>query len=74
MARLEGRASTGARHASSSAPARWDDGLRPLRRPRASSATARCRRKFLRFFPDGFRDESYLEWERAYKWQAHEND
>jgi hypothetical protein len=32
----------------------------------------RCRRKFLRFFPGGFRDETYLDWERGYKWQAHE--
>src|SRR3954451_20072644 len=32
----------------------------------------RCRRKFLRYFPDGFRDETYLEWERNYKWAAHE--
>lgn len=31
-----------------------------------------ARRKFLRFFPDGFRDETYLEWERNYKWAAHE--
>ena len=38
----------------------------------ASSAAIRCRRKFLRFFPDGFRDETYLEWERDYKWEAHE--
>jgi len=30
-----------------------------------------CRRKFLRFFPHGFRDETYLEWERNYKWNAH---
>ena len=30
-----------------------------------------CRRKFLRVFPDGFRDERYLAWERDYKWQAH---
>lgn len=34
-------------------------------------AVARCRRKFLRIFPDGFRDETYLAWERDYKWQAH---
>ena len=33
---------------------------------------ARCRRKFLRFFPDGFKDETYLDWERDYKWQTHE--
>ena len=30
-----------------------------------------CRRKFLEFFPDGFRDSTYLETERAYKWDAH---
>lgn len=32
----------------------------------------RCRRKFLRFFPGGFQDETYLDWERDYKWRAHE--
>jgi len=32
----------------------------------------RCRRKFLRFFPGGFRDEKYVEWERGYKWETHE--
>lgn len=37
------------------------------------SETARgCREKFLRFFPNGFRDEKYIAWERGYKWQAHE--
>jgi len=30
----------------------------------------RAERKFLRFFPDGFRDETYLAWERDYKWEA----
>jgi hypothetical protein len=30
-----------------------------------------CRRKFLRYFPGGFRDETYLDWERDYKWEAH---
>jgi hypothetical protein len=42
----------------------------------SSSALAagplRCRRKFLRFFPHGFGDETYLAWEREYKWQTHE--
>lgn len=33
---------------------------------------ARCRRKFLRFFPGGFEDETYLDWERDYKWDTHE--
>ena len=32
----------------------------------------RCRRKFLRFFPGGFADETYIDWERGYKWEAHE--
>lgn len=35
------------------------------------SGPARCRRKFLRFFPKGFRDETYLAWERDYKWETH---
>ena len=33
---------------------------------------ARCRKHFLHYFPDGFRDETYLDWERDYKWAAHE--
>jgi hypothetical protein len=32
----------------------------------------RCRRKFLRFFKQGFYDETYIDWERGYKWAAHE--
>ena len=31
----------------------------------------RCRRKFLRFFPDGFVDQDYVETERGYKWETH---
>jgi len=38
----------------------------------SSPDAVRCRRKFLRFFPGGFYDETYLDWERNYKWQAHE--
>ena len=41
-------------------------------RPAKPSGAARCRREFLRFFPDGFRDETYFAWERDYKWEAHE--
>src|SRR5690349_5778250 len=37
----------------------------------ASRGSLRCRRKFLRAFPGGFRDETYVDWERAYKWNAH---
>lgn len=45
--------------------------------PRAFQATLpgafeRARRKFLRKFPGGFRDETYLAWERDYKWEAHQ--
>jgi len=29
------------------------------------------RRRFLRFFPGGFHDPTYLDWERDYKWDAH---
>jgi hypothetical protein len=38
-------------------------------RPNNKSAAVR---KFLRFFPGGFRDETYIDWERSYKWQTHE--
>lgn len=36
-----------------------------------SAAAKRCRRKFLRIFPGGFRDETYVAWERDYKVNAH---
>lgn len=38
----------------------------------ASTSARRCRRKFLRAFPRGFHDEKYVDWERGYKWQAHQ--
>src|SRR5919199_2028862 len=37
-----------------------------------SDGALRCRRKFLRFFPGGFSDKTYIDWEREYKWEAHE--
>jgi hypothetical protein len=39
---------------------------------RKGDGPTRCRRKFLRFFPKGFRDETYLAWERDYKWETHQ--
>jgi hypothetical protein len=45
---------------------------RPSKSASLSPGALRCRRKFLRRFPDGFRDETYIDWERGYKWQAHE--
>jgi len=47
---------------------------RPARITRASAlakGALRCRRKFLRIFPDGFRDADYVDLERDYKWRAH---
>jgi hypothetical protein len=37
-----------------------------------SAGAMRCRRKFLGFFPGGFQDEKYLDWERGYKWESHQ--
>jgi hypothetical protein len=44
---------------------------RPAPRRAPSRQALRTRRKFLRHFPGGFRDETYLDWERGYKWNAH---
>jgi hypothetical protein len=52
--------------ARSAAPAASDTNSRRTR------SAQRCREKFLDFFPDGFRDATYLETERAYKWDAHQ--
>jgi hypothetical protein len=41
------------------------------RRTQARPEASRCRRKFLRFFPQGFRDEDYVDTERDYKWESH---
>lgn len=48
------------------------EAARPSRPSRTSTEALRCRQKFLRFFPGGFRDETYVAWERDYKWAAHE--
>src|SRR5262249_26261255 len=42
--------------------------VRPARLGRAAPI---CRAKILSFFPRGFRDPLYLDWERSYKWSAH---
>ena len=45
----------------------------PIVAPRTvTPSAARARRKFLKFFPGGFADETYIDWERDYKWSAHE--
>lgn len=35
------------------------------------TGATKARRKFLSFFPGGFFDRVYIEWERDYKWRAH---
>ncbi|HVF39081.1 MAG TPA: hypothetical protein VM939_04205 [Gemmatimonadaceae bacterium] len=40
--------------------------------PTPRTGPDRCRRKFLKFFPKGFGDSKYVDWERGYKWEAHE--
>lgn len=36
-----------------------------------TTKAAQCRRKFLKIFPGGFQDTTYLDWERDYKWATH---
>ena len=43
----------------------------PPFRAAGSRPLDRAKRKFYRLFPGGFRDETYLAWERQYKWEAH---
>jgi hypothetical protein len=43
----------------------------PLRAPVANAAK-RCRNKFLGYFPQSFADQKYIDWERGYKWTAHQ--
>jgi len=45
--------------------------IHATRRPRPNGGAWRCRRKFLRYFPAGFRDPKYDAWERGYKAEAH---
>jgi hypothetical protein len=45
----------------------------PKRRPRVTlgAGAQRGLTKFLNYFPEGFRDPLYADWERGYKWAAH---
>ena len=45
--------------------------VHPPARQRDLGKSLRCRRRFLKVFPGGFHDETYLDWERDYKWEAH---
>ncbi len=44
---------------------------RPEKLTLARDGPARCRKKFLRYFPRAFEDARYIAWERGYKAQAH---
>lgn len=52
-------------------PVSPDVTLGKKRHPRGTNRVIRCRRKFLKYFPQGFRDPTYLDWERDYKYAAH---
>jgi hypothetical protein len=39
--------------------------------PGTTLRARKCREKFLEYFPDGFSDETYLDTERGFKWDAH---
>jgi hypothetical protein len=43
----------------------------PAPRRIVAAGAVKARRKFLAVFPRGFADETYIDWERDYKWQAH---
>jgi len=42
--------------------------------PKTGTLTAskqRCLKKFLYYFPGGYENKKYIDWEREYKWNAH---
>ena len=57
---------------SASKPVAARGASKPARREGRTAGAERCRRQFLRFFPGGFSDETYIAWERDYKWETHE--
>jgi hypothetical protein len=72
-------ANAAVRKVPSSRPSRLSSARRRARPPATAAArrpmprgVERARRKFLKIFPEGFRDETYLDFERNYKWRAHE--
>lgn len=50
---------------------KWRATRKRAARRAVSTPVVRARRKFLRFFPGGFNDPTYLDWERDYKWETH---
>jgi len=45
---------------------------RILERNSVETARKKCLRKFLYYFPKGYKGQKFQDWERDYKWKAHE--
>ena len=43
----------------------------PKKETRIKKARLKCQKKFRFYFPKAFNDDTYKEWERNYKWNAH---
>src|SRR4051812_4212566 len=71
MARALPRQNVSSPPRSSSAKRRTRGNAPVPQQPALSREAMRARRKFLQVFPGGFRDETYIDWERNYKWEAH---
>jgi hypothetical protein len=59
------------RRSSNKASASHPRRRRSAKQPEPNRLIARVGRKFVRAFPGGFRDETYVDWECDYKWRAH---
>jgi hypothetical protein len=68
-ARIAGSGKGRTHHIAKAAPRVADAHGIPARITRTGAVKAR--RKFLAMFPGGFADETYVDWERDYKWNAH---
>ena len=73
MAQAHSRSIPAASQRSGRSPASARRRTKKAQAPRGklSQAARRCRAKFLHYFPKGFYDPLYEDWERGYKWDAH---
>jgi hypothetical protein len=46
---------------------------RPSLRAPVANAAKRRRNKFLRYFPQAFTEQKYIDWDRDYQWTAHQH-
>lgn len=42
-----------------------------IKKDPTEKARKRCRRKFIYYFPNGYQGQKFIDWERAYKFNAH---